>query len=209
MKETRTLSGAFEIRAGEPGGSAREVIVGYGARFNEFSSILGGMFRERIVPGAFDDVLGDDVRGLFNHDMNLVLGRTASKSVRIFVDEKGLRYEIDPPATELGRTVVELLRRGDVDGSSFSFALPEEGGDVWAEGADGVPERTILRFARLYDLGPVTFPAYPTASSGIEEGRSSEGASVALERYLQEKETKNHNQTSDSLRLRLKRMSLI
>jgi hypothetical protein len=115
---------------------------------------------ERVMPGAFADVLSDDVRGLFNHDVNLVLGRLSAGTLSVRTDARGLAYEIEPPDTQAGRDVPELLRRGDVTGSSFSFAIAEQ---AWREEKRGtlrVMIREIVLLERLYDVGPVTFPAY-------------------------------------------------
>jgi len=138
---------------------------GYAAKFNALSENLGG-FREQIVPGAFDDVLSDDVRALFNHDGNQVLGRTTSGTLRIFQDEIGLGYEVDLPDTQTARDLVVSIERGDVSQSSFAFRIASNG-DSWDENEDGVWIRTINKFYRLYDVSPVTFPAYPDATVGM------------------------------------------
>lgn len=140
-------------------------IAGYAAVFNQRSDLLGGSFVEIIAPGAFDDVLGQDVRGLFNHDPNYLLGRTASGTLRLTVDERGMAYEIDTPDTQTIRDlVVEPLRRGDMSGSSFAMRVAP-GGDSWHEEKDGLIVRTIFKIAELRDVGPVSFPAYPDSSA--------------------------------------------
>jgi HK97 family phage prohead protease len=149
--ERRSIAGA-QLRASE---GDKPVIEGYAAVFNELSEDMGGWF-ERIAPGAFDPVLKDDVRGLFNHDQNIILGRTASKTLEISVDERGLAYKITPPQTEMARSVVEAIRRGDVSGSSFAFIADQT---KWEE-LNGVIIRNIIRFRRLYDVSPVSYPAY-------------------------------------------------
>lgn len=119
---------------------------------------------ERIYPGAFDAALrDDDVVALFNHRSDYVLGRSSVGTVRLSVDAVGLRYEIDPPDTQKARDLIQSLRRGDVSGSSFSF-LPR-GADGYQRRVDG--DRLILegRNLRLFDVGPVTFPAYVGTSA--------------------------------------------
>lgn len=156
-RERRSLTGTVEARAE---GEARQ-LQGYAAVFNQRTDILG-LFEERIAPGAFKDAIGrDDVRALFNHDPNYVLGRTTAGTLRLFEDAKGLRYEVDLPDTQAGRDVSALVARGDVQGSSFSFQVKveEESWDYEAK----PPVRTILR-VKLYDVGPVTFPAYEQTS---------------------------------------------
>lgn len=100
--ETRCYSG--EVRA-EQQGEQPTRIIGYGSVFNSRSEPLWG-FREIIKAGAFDDVLGDDIRGLFNHDPNFILGRSASGTLSVSVDDKGLRYDISAPDTQTIRDLV-------------------------------------------------------------------------------------------------------
>jgi len=138
-------------------------IVGHGAVFNQLSHDLGG-FREQIAPGAFDDVLRDpDTRGLLNHDSSLLLGRNL-KTMTLSVDDVGLRYEIEPGNTTVGRDTVEHLERGDIDQSSFGFTVDA---DHWDERDDGTLIRTITKVGRLFDVSPVTFPAYPQAAAAV------------------------------------------
>lgn len=132
-------------------------IIGTAAVTDSMSGEIFG-FRERIAPGAFDEALAiSDVRGLFNHDPNMILGRSKAGTMRVWVDDSGLRYEI-PELPESRRDVAEAIQRGDVDGNSFSFTVAE---DAWEYPADGVAIRTITRFGELFDVGPVTYPAYP------------------------------------------------
>lgn len=155
-----------EVRAIAPadGASGPPKIAGYAAVFNTRSELIGGMFYEEIAPGAFDDVLGQDVRGLFNHDRNYLLGRTASGTLRLSVDSRGLAYEIDPPDSQTVRDLVLApLARGDMSGSSFTFRIAD-GGESWRE-EGGAVIRTITRIAELRDVGPVAFPAYPDAKA--------------------------------------------
>lgn len=151
-----------ELRATE--GETRR-IVGYAAIFNSISEEIFG-FREMIMPGAFSEVIEtDDVRALINHDPNLVLGRNTAGTLRLFEDERGLRYEIDPPDTSYARNLMISLDRGDVDQSSFGFnVLPEN--EEWRGPGDDdpLPLRIIHKFKRLHDVSPVTFPAYPETS---------------------------------------------
>jgi len=158
----------LERRAAGEDGKREARIVGYVARFNVWSPVYYD-FRERIAPGFFDGVLGADVRGLFNHSADWVLGRTTSGTLALSVDADGLRMDCLPPQSGAVWDVgVAPLERGDVTGASFSFLLPPEGGCTWERGGDGVWERTLLRCAELYDVGPVTFPWYPETELGLE-----------------------------------------
>ena len=134
-------------------------LTGYGAVFNRLSEDLGG-FREVISEEAFNDLDQSDVRALFNHDPNHILGRTTAGTLRLFIDDHGLRYELDLPDTTLGRDLSESVKRGDISESSFAFRVLE---DSW-ETRDGMQIRTIKKVAELIDVSPVTYPAYKDAS---------------------------------------------
>ena len=173
-RETRSTVGNVELRDdGENG----QTITGYAAVFHrpgdartEYELWQGA--RERIIPGAFDDALkSDDVRALFNHDPSAVLGRKKAGTLRLSVDDIGLRYEVTPANTSTYKDVVELLKRGDVDGSSFQFRTIE---DKWKrEGNSDIRE---LRKVQLLDVGPVSFPAYDGASSGVRSDEDAQDA---------------------------------
>jgi len=122
-----------------------------------------------IQPGAFAAALTrSDVRALFNHDPNLILGRTTSGTLRVFEDEHGLVYEIDPPDTQAARDLQESLRRGDVSQSSFGFTVRA---DKWLPASDEreYPLRIITEIDELYDVSPVTYPAYPATSAAVRQ----------------------------------------
>lgn len=165
-RERRFTPGTVEVRMDGEGDDSAARIVGYGAVFGKRSVNLGG-FTEIIQEGAFDDVLLDgDTRGLFNHDRNQVLGRNGV-NMTLRVDSTGLEYDILPPATRAADDVVELVRTGIVDQSSFGFSVAEDG-QVWEEDADtGAITRTITKVLRLFDVSPVTFPAYPDTQVAV------------------------------------------
>lgn len=141
-------------------------IIGYGSVFNRQSEVMWG-FREIIMPGAFDDCLKDDVRGLFNHDPNFILGRSNAGTLTLSVDETGLKYDIIAPDTPTIRDlVIAPLQRGDITQSSFAFRIARNG-EEWYENEEGVIIREIHKVARLYDVSPVTYPAYQEASSTV------------------------------------------
>lgn len=141
-----------EIRAGD---GEPPKIVGHAAVFNSLSEDLG-FFREKIAPGAFSKTIQEaDVRALWNHDPNYVLGRTKSGTLKLAEDDKGLAVEINPPNTQWARDLMESIRRGDVDQMSFGFQVVKE---EW-EGDANNPIR-VLKEVRLFDVSPVTFPAY-------------------------------------------------
>lgn len=146
----------MDIRAIIGADGAPSKIIGHAAKFNSLSQDLGGYF-ERIAPGAFAmSILEDDIRVLWNHDSNIVLGRNKAGTMRIVEDEIGLAYEVDTPDTQYVRDmVVSPIVRGDVSQCSFAFRCIE---DRWDK-IDGVYVRTLLK-CKLYEVSPVTFPAY-------------------------------------------------
>lgn len=138
-------------------------LVGYGAVFGEWSEDLGG-FREMVDPGAFTKTLQEaDVRSLWNHDPNYVLGRSGSGTLRLMVDEVGLGYDVLAPDVQWARDLLVSIRRGDVDGSSFGFLVPKNR-DRWSQDENGDVRRVLLE-VKLFDVGPVTWPAYPQTSA--------------------------------------------
>lgn len=175
MIERRTFLGDVEFRAAENGKAIRA--VGYASKFNTLSQNLGG-FVEQVAPGTFSKTLQEaDIRALFNHDPNFLLGRNKAGTLRMEEDNVGLGYEIDLPDTSAGRDVANLLERGDLTGSSFGFRTIE---DEWGETESGFPLRT-LRSVALRDVGPVTYPAYSDSESALRslaESRSLDLADV-------------------------------
>lgn len=136
-------------------------IVGYAARFN-MKSVVMYDFREIIKPGAFTQSLarGDDVRALVEHSGGLmVLGRRSAGTLRVTEDDKGLRYEVDPPDTGAGRDIVTLIGRKDISQSSFGFRTVKANWIV--DAAEGGMDVRELVQVDLFDVSPVAFPAYP------------------------------------------------
>lgn len=144
------------------------VLSGYGAVFynaadpgTEYDIFGDGYVLERIDAGAFDRAIREDnVAGLVNHDPNLLLGRTKAGTMRLSVDAKGLRYEVDLADTQAGRDARTSALRGDLDGSSFSFSVDAE---EWSRVGDN--QVRTLKSVRLFDVGPVVFPAYTATTS--------------------------------------------
>ena len=146
------------------GDKARRV-VGYAATFNSDSETLWGSFVEQVDQRAFDEADMSDVRALFNHDENKILARTPG-TLSLEVDEMGLRYEFDMPDTSYGNDLLISMERGDISQSSFGFTVTDE---EWIDrSADKLlPLRRILKVGRLFDVSPVTYPAYPETTSEV------------------------------------------
>jgi len=168
-KETKSLPErrsmpVCELRAEMVGDAESPSITGYAAVFNEETDI-GGMFREVIRPGAFGRAIKEqqDVRALWNHNRDVILGRTAAGTLDLIEDERGLKIKIDPPDTQAGRDMVESISRGDVTTMSFAFAARSE---RWTEEEGKRPLRE-LNDVDLFDVSPVTYPAYSGTSIGL------------------------------------------
>jgi Escherichia/Staphylococcus phage prohead protease len=152
-----------EIRVSRKG--KKTGIEGYAAVFNQLSEDLG-FFREMVMPGAFKDNLATnpDVRALFNHDSNLVLGRTRAKTLTLEEDSKGLHFDCTLPDTQAARDLLTSIERGDVDQCSFGFMVRKQ---KWSEEKNGDGDSLLVRELHavdLFDVSPVTFPAYPQTS---------------------------------------------
>jgi uncharacterized protein len=142
---------SFDLRA------AREekTLSGHAAVFNQRADL--GWFREEIAPGAFaDSIANDDIRALWNHNSNFVLGRNKAKTLELSEDATGLAVKIYPPDTQPGRDALVSIERGDVSQMSFGFDVIEQ---KWTVLDDKTELRTILK-AKIYEVSPVTFPAY-------------------------------------------------
>ena len=160
--ERRYLStGELRIKSDD----SKQKIVGYAAKFAPVTTSDLGGFIEQIDPHAFDACLAanPDCRALWNHDPNHVLGRTTAGTLRLSTDSSGLRYEIDPPATNMAKDLMILMQRGDVSQSSYGFFCLD---DSWEQKQNGQIVRTVLK-ATLIDVSPVTFPATDATTTGV------------------------------------------
>lgn len=142
-------------------------VEGYAVVFNSQSEDLG--FYETINPAAITEevLMRSDVFCLFNHDQDKVLARSkyGTGSLQLQLDEQGLKYTFTAPNTDLGDELLEYLRRGDIDSSSFAFTVStDEGSEVWTTGTDGRQYREILKIDSLHDVSPVWTPAYSSTS---------------------------------------------
>lgn len=191
---------ATELRIQE-NDSGGKTLVGYAAVFDRWSEDLG-FFREVIRSGAFRKTLSDgaDVRALFNHDPNFVLGRTKSGTLRLEEDERGLRIEGDLPDTQTVRDlVISPIERGDIDQMSFGFRAVK---DEW--NAD-YTERELLE-VQLFDVSAVTFPAYPQTEVGVrvvgEQWDAAEvrSAAMATRRQVEPNEEEREHESDDEPR---------
>jgi len=166
--ERRSFPGDIRI---ETRASGSPVIRGYAAVYNSLSDDLGG-FRERVLPGCFRGCLdrGTDVRAFFNHDTSAILARRSAGNLRLFDDDNGLGYEIDPPDTSTAIDLLENIRCGNIRESSFGFTCTRQ---EW--GREGEWMTRDLVEADIFDVSPVTYPAYPDATVALRSLEAARG----------------------------------
>ncbi|MDR0594532.1 MAG: HK97 family phage prohead protease [Bifidobacteriaceae bacterium] len=190
--ERRALECAVEWRAATGDAEGVGTLAGYAAKFHSLSRDLGG-WAEIVEPGAFGGVDAEGrvdlevhgrVMARVNHDSNRLIGTTDAGTLRLFVDELGLRYEVDLPATTVGRDLAVLAKRGDVRFSSFAFRVPPDGAK-WAYDDDDRLVRHIAS-ARLVDVAPVADPAYWETSSELQRSFDLEAIKASLSREKSE-----------------------
>lgn len=160
--ETYAATTEFEVRQRSDGGVTVE---GHAAVFNRYSENLGG-FVEQVAPTAFRKTVNEaDVRALIDHDSRLILGRSASGTLRLSTDQVGLAYQVDMPDTSYARDLLVSMDRGDLNQSSFGFRVID---DEWGFTDQGFPLRT-LREVSLHngDVSVVTYPAYPQTDANL------------------------------------------
>lgn len=181
--ETRAAGHKAEVRQDADGIK----VAGYAAVFNEWTDI-GGHFQERVAPGAFDGVLGDDTRFLINH-RDLPLARVSSGTLKLKVDERGLYMEttLDPKDPDVQR-IVPKMERGDLREMSFAFTVEK---DEW-ERENRTDKRTIQKVGQLIDVAIVTNPAYGGTEIGL---RSRDAAGLGADQ--------KNSHTKQVMRMRL------
>ena len=162
--EKRTIKTELRVIKQNQEDNELPIIEGYAAVFNKDSEDMG--FVERIRPGAFKDAIKiSDVRSLFNHDPNIVLGRNKSGTLELKEDKKGLFMITHPPDTQLVRDMVMApIERGDIDQQSFGFTIEK---DSWKNLDTDRPVRTIEKVKELFDVSVVTYPAYADTSVAL------------------------------------------
>jgi HK97 family phage prohead protease len=148
--EKRSIN--FELRA-KP---ESRTIFGTATVFN--SSYDMGWYDEEMSSESLNEADMKDVVALFNHDMNMVLARTSSGTLKLNVTGNAMEYEFEAPNTTLGNDLLEMVKRGDVYQSSFAFTVEAED---WQERSGMKPKRVIRSIKKVYDVSPVTYPANP------------------------------------------------
>ena len=182
VRKIGTIKAGVEKRAMVDGEEMPDKFGGTAAVVNQVTDM--GWYEEIIMPGAFDEAVNAedlDCRCLFNHEEELILGRTKSGTCRIGVGANGeLVYEYDadyknPLHLQVGRSIM----RGDISQSSFAFTIAEYS---WAKSekyGDGYL-RKIIKVGKLYDVSPVTFPAYEDTMTEARNSKLMEERNEAL-----------------------------
>jgi len=181
-REVRTFTlDDIEVRSEDD----KPKIKGHAAVFDKLSEDLGG-FREKIASGAFAKTIKkSDIRALFNHDPNYVLGRNKAGTLNLEEDEKGLAIEIDPPDTSYARDLMVSIERGDITQMSFAFKTIK---DSW-ENQDKKESIRTLEEVDLFDVSPVTYPAYPQTDVKVRSFLEEAGLDVEKLAVIMEKKT--------------------
>ena len=188
-KETRS----FEFTANVAEDSRN--VNGYAATYTEYDM---GEFIERIDPKAFENLQGQDIRALYNHDANYVLARwnKGQGTLNVSADERGLAYAFELPNTSLGNDIKEQLKRGDINQSSWSFTIKK---DEWnTRGAK--PVRTITEVGKIYDVSLVTFPANPDTSVALRSLEQAQKETVIIEKPIKMENEKPVVDTTEETR---------
>ena len=198
-KELRTLGSDDEMKIG-----------GYAAVFEKYSQPIG-RFIEKIAKGAFASSLAqDDIRALWSHNSDIVLGRTRNQTLRLFEDDFGLGFELMLPATQAGRDAYTSIKRGDVSGVSFGFSVLS---DSWKKGEEGKPHERTLNTIKLFEISPTAFPAYEQTSVAV---RAADDAVLEVEKQwareleaaLETAEQDEKQRAFHAMRMKLRRAEL-
>ena len=188
--EYRTVGFTLEKREDDVTGSENNRIEGYAAVFNVVSD-AGGWFREQVSPGAFAGAIRrDDVRALYNHNPDFVLGRNRAGTLTLSEDEHGLFVRIDPPDTQYARDLLTSMTRGDTNQMSFAFSPIKQ---EWDESDPDMPLRTIKE-VRLYDVSVVTYPFYEATDAAVRS---------AYNEYKQERKGEGEQMLHDLYRRKI------
>lgn len=186
-KNFRDFRTKFEITRDEQTPDER-VIEGYFALYESETELWAGSY-EIISKGAFENTIQkNDIRALWNHNTQYVLGRNKNGSLQLKADDKGLFASIKLPNTQYAEDLYSLVQRGDIDQASFGFNILDEELEELANGG----YRWRIKDIDLHEISVVTFPAYENTSV------------QAREQQVKEIETRKLQQKKSELQKRLK-----
>lgn len=179
-------------------------IVGHASVFDSWSETLGGIFpfKEIVRKGTFTETIKfDDIRALFNHDPNYVLGRNVAGTLELEEDEIGLRVVITPPDTSWANDLIKNLRRGDISQMSIGFIVLE---DIWGT-KDGIDIREIKK-VQLFDVSIVTYPAYTQTDVGVRAMESYKAYRTKLDNAQNEVKRAKEKEKLHSIKTKIKNL---
>lgn len=200
MREIRVLGADYmpRIREAADGGASR-IIEGYSVVFGRESVLLCDYwdeYREIIEPGAIDQALLDssDIKMTLWHNRERLLARrnNGAGTLEVGIDPTGVWYRFEAPATPDGETALELVRRGDLAGSSFIYSTDEANDVRYDKLEDGTVVRHVIKISRIYDMTIASDPAYTDTTVNAREverrfgGGVSEAEAAACVRRLRE-----------------------
>lgn len=151
-----------EVRT-ESNENNKMIIEGYALKFNTKSNPLNGngvRFIETISPKALLDADMSDVRALIDHNPSLVLARTTADTLKLEVDEVGLKFKAELANTTYARDLYQNIQAGNISQCSFAFELNDKGDTVRYNKESRMYERTLNSFKKISDVSAVTYPAY-------------------------------------------------
>lgn len=175
----------------------KRTVEGYALLFGVSSDGLS--FEEVIERGALDGVIEkSDVFALMNHSQSrgiLARSKQGNGSLELSVDSKGLKYRFEAPKTVLGDELLENIRRGEINESSFCFDVEK---DTWEKKSDGTWKRNVSKIGNLYDISPVYNAAYSKTSVYM---RGKEQAEADLARQNDESLNEYYSNIEKSLNI--------
>lgn len=179
---------AVEIREAD---NSPGILTGYAAVYDSETDL--GWFREVIRPGAFTRAVSEeqDVRALWNHETGIILGRTSAGTLTLTEDARGLAFELTLPDTQAGRDAATSIRRRDITGMSFGFQVAKA---RWIEEEARDSELREILDLNLFEISPVTFPAYADTDVGLR----------SLETFQAERAGKTNRRKMRARQLRLR-----
>lgn len=162
--ELQKRTGTVQFNVTKADEENKKAIEGYFVVFNQRTELWKGCYEE-IMPDAFNETLGNDIRALWNHNTQYVLGRNKSSTLELKIDGNGLFGRIELPDTSYARDLYELVKRGDVSQCSFGFNIVDEEWEVLNDGS----ELYRIKKVDLHEVSIVTFPAYGGTSAVARE----------------------------------------
>lgn len=173
--QVRGTEYAPRLREVAEGGESR-TIEGYAIVFGRESELLNDYwkdYREIIMRGAVTQEILDasDIKMTLWHNRERLLARRdhGKGSLEVGIDDNGVWYRFDAPNTPDGNTALELVKRGDLAGSSFIYTTDEAEDVVYDKLDDGTVIRTVLKIGRVYDMTIASDPAYKDTTVNARE----------------------------------------